>query len=36
MQKFFNMTGPDASQIATLEEIAGDGADGKRASANYE
>ena len=36
MQRFFNMKGPDPKQIASLEEITGDGAGAKRASANYE
>ncbi len=36
MQRFFNMSGPDPAQIATLDEIAGDGAGRTRTHASFE
>ena len=36
MQRFFNMARPDPSQIATLDEIAGDGAGRHREHASFE
>ena len=36
MQNFFNMTGPDTRQIATLDEIAEDGAGRRRDHASFE